>query len=277
MSLENTKYRVMNNLFKKCGFCGKELKPKGMDYLYDNIEDEFIEYEKCDCEKAKKYWGQVYKNDLMVKQKEKYRTLIHEIYKEAYMRNRLKNYNFENFRTTDESKKVLDLAKKFTQDCTQNRQKDGLILIGDSGSGKTHLASAIANKLIENGEIVLMGRLSFLLDKVKDTFKKRDNSERELIELYSNIDMLIIDDLGTEKISEWMLEKLFVIVSERYENNLPIIIATKFNKNGLMKRFEQSKDKELMEATISKLYQMCYAIKLEKQKEKASTSNKTKC
>ena len=67
--------------------------------------------------------------------------------------------------------------------------------------------------------------------------------------------MLVIDDLGTEKISQWGLEKLFIIISNRYDNNLPIIITTKFNKNKLFNRFEQSKDKSLTEAVILKIYQ----------------------
>lgn len=85
-------------------------------------------------------------------------------------------------------------------------QNDGLIITGESGVGKTHLAASIANKLIENDKIVLMGRLTMLLDMIKETFRDNTRSENELIELYSNVDMIIIDDLGTEKISQWALE-----------------------------------------------------------------------
>ena len=48
-----------------------------------------------------------------------------------------------------------------------------------------------------------MGRLSSLLDMIKETFKDNSKSENELIELFSNTDMVVIDDLGTEKISQW--------------------------------------------------------------------------
>ena len=87
--------------------------------------------------------------------------------------------------------------------------------------------------------------------------------------------------LGTEKISSWALDKLYTIIENRNENKLPIIITTKFDKEGLLHRFEQSDDKELSNAIIQKLYQMCYGIELkrydENQKEKASISDKTKC
>ena len=78
---------------------------------------------------------------------------------------------------------------------------DSLIIMGKSDTGKTHLAAGIANKLIENDKIVLMERLTNLLDRIRETYENNTKSENELIEIYSNADMLIIDDLGTEKIS----------------------------------------------------------------------------
>ena len=48
--------------------------------------------------------------------------------------------------------------------------------------------------------------------------------------------MLIIDDLGKERPSEWTLEKLFTIINNRYENNLPVIITTNYNRDKLRER-----------------------------------------
>ena len=144
---------------------------------------------------------------------------------------------------------------------------DSLIIMGKSDVGKTHLAAAIANKLIENDKIVLMERLTNLLDRIRETYENNTKSENELIEIYSNADMLIIDDLGTEKISNWALEKLYTIIQNRFENGLPIIITTRFDKKGLMSRFSYSNDQDLIDATISKLYQMCYGITLKSMKK----------
>ena len=146
-------------------------------------------------------------------------------------------------------------------------QANGLIITGKSGVGKTHLAGAIANRLIETDKIVLMGRLTTLLDMIKETFRDNTKSENELIELYSNVDMIIIDDLGTERISSWALEKLYTIIQNRFENGLPIIITTRFDKNGLISRFSYSNDQDLIDATISKLYQKCYGITLKSMKK----------
>ena len=79
--------------------------------------------------------------------------------------------------------------------------------------------------------------------------------------------MLIIDDLGTERISSWALEKLYTIIENRNENKLPIIVTTRFNKERLLDRFYQSEDAELAEAVIEKLYQFCYGIELKNMME----------
>ena len=204
-----------------------------------------------------------------------------QFYSQNYISKRLKDYNFNNFKVTDVNKKEVAIVKDYTNKCINSDQENGLIITGDSGIGKTHLAASISNKLIEKDKLVLMGRLTSLLDMIKETFRDNSKSENELIELFSNVDMVVIDDLGTEKISSWALDKLYTIIENRNENKLPIIITTKFDKEGLLHRFKQSNDKELSDAIIQKLYQMCYGTELkrydENQKEKDSTSDQTKC
>lgn len=282
MDLENTKCdNYQKNFHSKCKFCGKDLKPIGLDYLYTNVSSELIEYERCTCKESKNYWNDVDFRIQEQKKKEHYTEMISQFYSQNYISKRLKDYSFKNFKVTDVNKKEVAIAKDYANKCINNEQENGLIITGNSGVGKTHLVASISNELIEKDKLVLIGRLTSLLDMIKETFKDNSKSENELIELFSNIDMIVIDDLGTEKISSWALDKLYTIIENRNENKLPIIITTKFDKEGLLYRFKQSNDKELSDAIIQKLYQMCYGIELkrydENQKEKASTSDKTKC
>lgn len=268
MGLENIKLNeTIHNRLKKCEFCGKKLNPIGLDYLYVNISPEFIEYERCNCIKAQEYWNKQDKIEYEKQKKSRYREIINRIYKQSYMEKNLQSKNFENFRINPNNKEAIKVAKDYTEKCIKNNEDNGLIITGMSGQGKTHLASAIANKLIEQNKIVLMGRLTTLLDMIKETFRDNTKSENELIELYSNVDLIIIDDLGTEKISNWVLEKLYTIIQNRCEKGLPIVITTRFNKKGLIERFEKSQDKDLANATIEKLYQMCYGITLKSAKK----------
>ena len=268
MDSENTNYdEVIHNRFKKCGFCGKELKPIGLNYLYVNISEDSIEYERCDCSQAEEYWKDEDSKEYEIQRRKRLRNTINSIYKQNYVRRRLQEKNLENFYFDSNNKYVLDVVNDYINKNKDTMKADSLIIMGKSESGKTHLAAAIANKLIENDKIVLIDRLTNLLDRIRETYENNTKSENELIELYSNVDMLIIDDLGTEKISNWALEKLYTIIQNRYENGLPIIITTRFNKEGLIERFSYSKDQELVDAIISKLYQMCFGIKLKSMKK----------
>ena len=278
MVLENIKYNeVIHKKLKKCEFCGRELTPIGLDYLYANLSTDNIEYERCTCKKAQEYWKEKDKQDYEIAKRKHFREIINKIYKQNYIGRKFQDLNFENFNSNSENELAIAIAKDYVNKNITIANDNGLIIMGESGVGKTHLAASIANKLIENDKIVLMGRLTTLLDIIKGTFKDNTKSENELIELYSNVDMIIIDDLGTEKISNWALEKLYTIIENRNENRLPIIITTRFDKQGLIERFSQCQDEQLVDAIISKLYQMCYGVTLKNVKEKASTNEQTKC
>ena len=207
--------------------------------------------------------------------RKRFRNTINTVYKQNYIGRKLQDYNFNNFQINSNNQYAVKVANDYINKNNSKLQSNGLIIMGKSGVGKTHLAAAIANKLIENDKIVLMGRLTTLLDMIKETFRDTTKSENELIELYSNVDMIIIDDLGTEKISSWALEKLYTIIQNRFENGLPIIITTRFDKKGLILRFSYSNDQDLIDATISKLYQMCYGITLKSMKKELVKSAQT--
>ena len=78
---------------------------------------------------------------------------------------------------------------------------------------------------------------------------------------------VIIEKMEKEKKIYWLTVR-WKIIQNRNENRLPIIITTRFDKQGLIERFSQSQDEQLVDAIISKLYQMCYGITLKKVKEK---------
>ena len=281
MDLENMKCNSKDKIFhNKCEFCGKDLKPIGLDYLYANMPLSSIEYERCDCKQSKYYWDEIDLKEEKQKKRKQFEQMIRQFYIQNYLSKQIQDYQFENFIITKTNKKEVEIAKDFTEKCINKNQKNGLIITGKSGVGKTHLATAILNKLTEKDMLVLMGRLILLLDVIKDTFKDFSSKEKDIIELYSKVDMLIIDDLGTERISSWALEKLYTIIENRNENKLPIIVTTRFNKESLLDRFCQSEDEELSEAAIQKLYQFCYGIELKKydqnEKEKVSISDQTK-
>lgn len=280
MDLKNSNYKVITNEGTKCGFCNKNLKPIGFDYLYVNYDKSMIEYERCNCEKAIQFWKEFDLEQEEKQRQEKYRKIINNIYKDNYMKKRLQKYNFENLIDTYEDTSIINQLIKFTDLCIKSEMKNGLIIYGNISYEKTYLSACIANKMIEQNKIVLMEKSSSIIDKIKESFNKDGLSETQIIELYSNVDMLIIDDFGNENLSKWALEKLYKIISNRYDNELPIVITTRYNKEQLIEQLSTENDTEIAEEIVEVLNEMCYGISIVeeiKSKEKVSISDQTIC
>lgn len=280
MDLKNLNYKVITNEGAKCGFCNQKLKPIGFDYLYVNYDKSMIEYERCSCEKAVQFWKEFDLEQEEKQRQEKYRKIINSIYKDNYMKKRLQKYNFENVSDTYEDTSIINQLIKFTDLCIKSEMKNGLIIYGNIGYEKTYFGACIANKMIEQDRIVLMEKSSSIIDKIKESFNKDGILEMQIIELYSNVDMLIIDDFGNENLSKWALEKLYKIISNRYDNELPIVITTRYNKEQLIEQLSTENDTEIAEEIVEVLNEMCYGISIAKEiktKEKVSISDQAIC
>lgn len=117
----------------------------------------------------------------------------------------------------------LARAKKLCQEYADNPQQGHLILLGEPGSGKTHLAAAVGNYLLERGTTVVFAVVPDLLDSLRPG---RDGVYHNLLMAYQTAPLLILDDLGTEKGSDWTGEKLYQIVNYRYNHLLPLIVTS---------------------------------------------------
>lgn len=280
VDLKNLNYKVITNGGAKCGFCNQKLKPIGLDYLYVNYDKDMIEYERCNCEKAVQFWKKFDFEQEEKQRQEKYRKMINNIYKDNYMKKRLQKYNFENVSDTYKDTFIINQLIKFADLSIKFEMKNGLIIFGNIGYEKTYLAACIANKMIEQNKIALMEKSSSIIDRIKGSFNKEGLSEMEIIELYSNVDMLIIDDFGNENLSKWALEKLYKIISNRYDNELPIVITTRYNKEQLIEQLSTENDTEIAEEIVKVLNEMCYGIAIteeRKTKEKVSIRDQTIC
>lgn len=148
MDLDNTKSnKIIHKEFKKCGFCGKELTPIGLDYLYANISPDAIKYERCNCNKAQEYWNNVDEQEYEIEKRKNYKNIINKIYKKNYVEGKFQEQNFENFNINSENEKAVKVARDYTNKSIEEMQSEGLIITGESGAGKTHLVASIANKL----------------------------------------------------------------------------------------------------------------------------------
>jgi DNA replication protein DnaC len=108
------------------------------------------------------------------------------------------------------------------------RQPDGwLILMGEFGCGKTHLAAAIANTRRAMGEPALFVVVPDLLDHLRATFSPTSQARFDRrFEEVRRAPLLVLDDLGTESASPWAREKLYQLFNYRYVTRLPTVITT---------------------------------------------------
>lgn len=106
-----------------------------------------------------------------------------------------------------------------------------LLMLGRYGSGKTHLAAAIANHAIEAGISTLFLTVPDLLDWLRYAYAGVDMSYEERFEEIRQTPLLILDDFGTQNTTAWAQEKIFQIINHRYVNQLPTVVTSNLPLN----------------------------------------------
>ena len=101
-----------------------------------------------------------------------------------------------------------------------------LVFAGPHGSGKTHLAAAIATRCIEQGHVVFFAHVPDLLDHLRSTFgPNSDLSYSELFEQVCNTPLLVLDGLGSHSSTAWAEEKLRQTINHRFSAELPTVVT----------------------------------------------------
>lgn len=98
----------------------------------------------------------------------------------------------------------------------------GLLLHGKVGAGKSYLAACIANELIDQGYLVKYSTLTTMVNEMNATFEDKADYLYKL----NRYDLIIIDDFGTERNTEFMNEQAYSVINARYESGKPMVITT---------------------------------------------------
>jgi len=102
-----------------------------------------------------------------------------------------------------------------------------LLLMGNYGCGKTHLAAAIANEAIGRGLQTYFAIAPDLLDHLRAAYAPTsDSSYDDRFESVRTVPLLVVDDLGTENTTPWAREKLYQIFNHRYNYRLPTVVTS---------------------------------------------------
>ena len=134
----------------------------------------------------------------------------------------LKIHTFEN--DLGYNPKQIAMAKQYVQHWDEfMKSSTGLLLWGNVGTGKSYIAGCIANALLDKGVPVLMTNFARLLNKLTDMYSGDRNA---YIDSFKRYPLLIIDDLGIERNSEFAREQVFNVIDSRYRSQLPMIVTT---------------------------------------------------
>jgi DNA replication protein DnaC len=119
-----------------------------------------------------------------------------------------------------------NLIEALTTARAHAERPDGwLVLLGETGSGKTHLAAAIAHRWRETGQTVEFVVVPDLLDRIRAGMRDEDGDQHRLLEQIRTAPHLVLDDLGVHSATAWAQEKLFQILNYRYNGRLPTVIT----------------------------------------------------
>lgn len=141
---------------------------------------------------------------------------------------------FDDFKpATPEQEKAKATAKRYADHIT-----DGgagcLIMIGSVGTGKTMLATAIAAQFIEAKKKCCIARLSEMMRDFKDSWRKdSDRSESQVMEYYSNVGLLVLDEIGVQFDSDTEKMYIFEVIDGRYQNMKPTVLISNLDLAGV--------------------------------------------
>lgn len=155
----------------------------------------------------------------------------------------IRGWNFDKA----EPSKFIDKAKTYCDKWSEMYENNiGLLFFGNVGTGKTFLAACIANRLIDSGVSVLMTNFSKAINDLTG-FKEEDKNR--YIASFNKYDLVIFDDLGVERQSDFANEQVFNIVDSRYKNGQPIIVTTNLSIEDL-KNAKDMKQKRIYDRIL---------------------------
>ncbi|WP_294891790.1 primosomal protein DnaI [uncultured Lactobacillus sp.] len=142
---------------------------------------------------------------------------------------------------TPERKEVMTAIQKFLYHYARDIHQKGLYLSGNFGIGKTYILAGLANQVAAMNKYVVFLHVPTFIASLASHFN--DNSLQDEVHTIANCDLLILDDIGAENLSQWSRDEvLAVILQARMDNVLPTFFSSNFAMNDLEDHFKETKN-----------------------------------
>lgn len=229
----------------RCGMCGERKQYRIRVPGYEDKEK--IVPVICAC---------VRKKQEQQAQEEEYRRTMKRIQRlkqSSMMASKFRDITFEQYNVIPENRKVLKLARKYVDGFSEmEKQSQGLLLYGTVGTGKSFTAACIANALLKQQVSVVMTSFVKVLQDIRSV-----ENESQYMTVLNSPRLLIIDDLGAERNTDYALEKVYNIIDSRIRADKPMILTTNLTLEEMMDagdiRYQRIYDR---------IFEVCYPIEM---------------
>ena len=165
-----------------------------------------------------------------------------------------RNATLENFKEHDDNRRYLKVARNYCDNFEKMYERNqGLLFYGSVGTGKSYTAACIANHLLNQGQSVVMTSFVKILQEMQGFDRER---EEAFVRRLNNVRLLIIDDFGAERSTDYALEKIYGIIDNRYRARKPLILTTNLE----LEQMQTAND--IRYARIyDRVFEICYPLK----------------
>lgn len=164
----------------------------------------------------------------------------------------MQNWTFD--KDDHKNEQISKVAHNYVDNFDEMKKRGkGLLLFGEVGTGKTFISACIANALIDQGRACLVTNFARLVNTIQSTF----DGKQDYIDSLNDFDLLVIDDLASERDTEYMGEIVQNIIDSRYRAGLPLIITTNLTSEELKHAKDIRKQR-----IYSRLFEMCVPIEV---------------
>ena len=156
------------------------------------------------------------------------------------------------------SRFVVEACREYVADLDDNIDEGrGLWLIGNTGTGKTSLGMVVAKAALAQGKTVGVYFAPKLLTRIRQTFQETEseNAYGQLFAKLTALDLLYIDDLGAERRTDWVVEQLYAVINERYEEQRSMLVTS--NATSDVAEGQRQLEDQIGSRTVSRLVEIC--------------------
>ena len=228
-----------------CGVCGQR-KEVRRDIPHIGIR---VHPRNCECEERR------LREEEEAKKIAKEREAVKELFKYSLIDERFKESRFENFIQNEHNARQFKIAQRYVDRFDEMfRRNKGLLFYGEPSTGKTYLASCIANALLDKRIPIIVTSL-IKLTSSSGPFSRDEDKRRILLEKMNAARVLFIDDLGTERDTPYKMEQVFEVIDSRYGTKKPMIVTTNLSLQQM-----QNEPNIRQRRVYERIFEVCHPV-----------------